>query len=190
MSTGIVAAFSLGHDRLDWSLPQANWAFSAVEPYAMDARENKMALATANSVRLIDMDTGQGEVFSGSLAQSGTHSPVFADGKRLLVGSSGFDAVIEFDTGKRRSRLAVVRVGPWYHRSKLGHYVVRSEEKERAKSDATRSDGCRGSRKVSEFGVPTRQNPAHLNSARYDSDGKILVTLFHQGAGYVSTGIR
>jgi len=36
-----------------------------------------------------------------------------------------------------------------------------------------------------EFGIPTRQKPAHLNSARYDSDGRILVTLFHQGAGYV-----
>jgi hypothetical protein len=35
------------------------------------------------------------------------------------------------------------------------------------------------------FGIPTRQKPAHLNSAGYDSDGKILITLFHQGAGYV-----
>ena len=36
-----------------------------------------------------------------------------------------------------------------------------------------------------EFGIPTRRKPAHLNSACYDSDGKILITLFHQGAGYV-----
>jgi hypothetical protein len=36
-----------------------------------------------------------------------------------------------------------------------------------------------------EFGIPTRQKPAHLNSACYDSDGRILVTLFHQGAAYV-----
>ncbi|MGB7946099.1 MAG: hypothetical protein WCH75_00310, partial [Candidatus Binatia bacterium] len=36
-----------------------------------------------------------------------------------------------------------------------------------------------------EFGIPTRHKPAHVNSAGYDSDGKILVTLFHQGAGYV-----
>ena len=36
-----------------------------------------------------------------------------------------------------------------------------------------------------QFGIPTRQKPAHLNSACYDSDGRILVTLFHQGAGYV-----
>ncbi|HEX9272670.1 MAG TPA: hypothetical protein VGA01_10715, partial [Candidatus Binatia bacterium] len=35
------------------------------------------------------------------------------------------------------------------------------------------------------FGIPTRQKPAHLNSACYDSHGRILVTLFHQGAGYV-----
>lgn len=30
------------------------------------------------------------------------------------------------------------------------------------------------------FGFPTRQKPAHLNSACYDTDGRILVTLFHQ----------
>jgi hypothetical protein len=34
-----------------------------------------------------------------------------------------------------------------------------------------------------EFGVPTRLAPAHLNSACYDGDRRILVSLFHQGAG-------
>ena len=36
-----------------------------------------------------------------------------------------------------------------------------------------------------EFGVPTRLCPARLKSARYDVDGKILVSLFHQGAGII-----
>src|SRR5918994_2298755 len=37
---GIVAAFRLAHDRLDWSLAEAKWAFSSVEPYGVDATEN------------------------------------------------------------------------------------------------------------------------------------------------------
>ena len=56
---GIVAAFSLAYDRFDWSLAESKWAFSAVEPYGVDACRNKMALATANSVQLINMDTGE-----------------------------------------------------------------------------------------------------------------------------------
>jgi hypothetical protein len=36
-----------------------------------------------------------------------------------------------------------------------------------------------------EFGVATRLIPAHLNSALYDIDGRILVSLFHQGAAIV-----
>jgi hypothetical protein len=50
----------------------------------------------------------------------------------------------------------------------MGHEVLLVEDPEKYK-----------------YGIPTRQKPAHLNSACYDSDGKILVTLFHQGAGYV-----
>ena len=36
-----------------------------------------------------------------------------------------------------------------------------------------------------EFGIPTRLAPAHINSAHYDVDSRILVSLFHQGAGIV-----
>ena len=75
---GIVAAFSLAHDRFDWSLAEAKWAFSSVEPYGVDARGNKMALATAKSVQLIDMNTGEAKIVSQSLAQSGTHCRVLA----------------------------------------------------------------------------------------------------------------
>ena len=81
---GIVAAFSLAHDRFDWSLAEAKWAFSAVEPYGVDARRNKMALATANSVQLIDMDTGEAKIVSESLAQSGTHCRVLARWKETV----------------------------------------------------------------------------------------------------------
>ena len=34
---GIVAAFSLAYDRFDWTLAEAKWSFSVVEPYGVDA---------------------------------------------------------------------------------------------------------------------------------------------------------
>jgi hypothetical protein len=182
---GIVAAFSLAHDRFDWSLVESKWAFSAVEPYGVDARGNKMALATANSVRLIDMDTGEGRFCQNPWLNQAHTVDFSADGKKLLVGSAGFDAVFEFDTA---SGEVVWEWFAWDHgfdRSKLGHYVVRSAARCRTLAATGHEVLLVDDPAKYEFGIPTRQKPAHLNSAGYDSDGRILVTLFHQGAGYV-----
>jgi hypothetical protein len=182
---GIVATFSLAHDRLDWSLAEAKWAFSAIEPYGVAASRNKMALAGANYLQLIDIDTGEvRQLHDPWMSQA--HTVEFsADGRKLLVGSAGFDAVFEFDT---TSGEIVWEWFAWDHgfdRSKLGHYVVRSAARYRAFAAMGHEVLLVDDPAKYEFGIPTRQKPAHLNSAYYDSDGRILVTLFHQGAGYV-----
>lgn len=182
---GIVAAFSLVYDRLDWSLAEAKWAFSSVEPYGVDASRNKMALATASSVQLIDMDTGEGRLCHNPWLNQGHTVEFSPDGTKLLVGSSGFDAVFEFDT---TSGAIVWEWFAWDHgfdRSKLGHYVVRSEARYKELAAMGHEVLLVDDPEKYRFGIPTRQKPAHLNSACYDSDGRILVTLFHQGAGYV-----
>jgi hypothetical protein len=182
---GFVVAFPLSHDRLNWTLAESEWAFSALEPYAVDAWGNKMALAGANYVWLIDMDTGKVRSCRDPwLSQS--HTVQFsADGKRLLVVSSGFDTVLEFDT---ESGEVVWQWFAWEHgydRSKLGHYVVRSPERSEALKAMGHEVVLVDDPRKFEFGVPTRLCPAHLNSARYDVDGRILVSLFHQGAGII-----
>jgi len=188
---GIVAAFSLAHDGFDWTLAESKWAFSAVEPYSVAAWGTKMALATANYVRLIDIDTGEGR-FCRNPWLNQAHTVEFsADGKKLLVGSAGFDAVFEFDTA---SGEVVWQWFVWDHgfdRSKLGHYVVRSATRYRTLAAMSHEVLLVDDPEKYEFGLPTRQKPVHLNSACYDSDGRILVTLFHQGAGHIvdrSTG--
>jgi len=182
---GIVAGFSLAHDRFDWTLAESKWAFSAVEPYGADAWEYKMALATASSVRLIDMHTGEARFCQNPWLNQAHTVEFSADGKRLLVGAAGFDAVFEFDTATGE---VVWQWFAWDHgfdRSKLGHYVVRSAATCRTLAAMGHEVLLVDDPAKYEFGIPTRQKPAHLNSACYDSDGKILVTLFHQGAGYV-----
>jgi hypothetical protein len=67
----------------------------------------------------------------------------------------------------------------------MGHYVVRSAARCRTLTAMGHEVLLVDDPAKYEFGLPTRQKPAHLNSACYDSDGRILVTLFHQGAGYV-----
>jgi hypothetical protein len=182
---GIVAAFPLAYDRFDWSLAEAKWAFSAVEPYGVDASRNKMALATANSVQLIDMDTGEGRLCNNPWLNQGHTVEFSPDGKKLLVGSSGFDAVFEFDTASGETVWEWFAWDHGFDRSKLGHYVVRSAARCRALAAMGHEVLLVEDPEKYKFGIPTRQKPAHLNSACYDSDGKILVTLFHQGAGYV-----
>ena len=188
---GIIAAFSLAHDRFNWSLAESKWAFSIVEPYGVDAWGNKIALATANGVRLIDMDTSE-SIFCQDPWLNQAHTVEFSpDGKKLLVGSAGFDAVFEFDTA---SGEVVWEWFAWDHgfdRSKLGHYVVRSAARSGTLAAMGHEVLLVDDPVKHEFGIPTRQKPAHLNSACYGSDGRILITLFHQGAGYVvdrSTG--
>jgi hypothetical protein len=73
----------------------------------------------------------------------------------------------------------------------MGHYVVRSPARARTLSAIGHEVLLVDDPAKYQFGIPTRQKPAHLNSACYDSARRILVTLFHQGAGYVvdrSTG--
>lgn len=182
---GFVAAFPLSYDRFNWTLAESEWAFSALEPYAIDVRGNRMALAGANYVWLINMETGETRSCQDAwLSQS--HTAQFSeDGKRLLVVSSGFDAVIEFDTENGEVVWQWFAWDHGYDRSRLGYYVVRSREK----SESLKALGNKvllvEDPSKFEFGVPTRSCPAHLNSASYDIGGKILVSLFHQGAGII-----
>jgi hypothetical protein len=182
---GIVAAFALTTDRLDWTLGESKWALSVVEPYGVDALENKMVFAGANYVQLIELDTGAVRPLHDPW-MSQAHTVEFsADGRKVLVGSAGFDAVFEFDT---TSGEVVWKWFAWDHgfdRSKLGHYVVRSAARRKTLTARGHEVLLVDDPEKYKFGIPTRQKPVHLNSARYDSDGKILVTFFHQGAGYV-----
>jgi hypothetical protein len=182
---GIVAAFSLAYNRFDWTLAEAKWAFSSVEPYGVAVSRNKMALATAKSVQLINLDTGEARFCHNSWLNQGHTVQFSPDGKKLLVGSSGFDAVFEFDTTSGEIAWDWFAWDHGFDRSKLGHYVVRSAARRQALAAMGHEVLLVDDPKKYKFGIPTRQKPAHLNSACYDSDGRILVTLFHQGAGYV-----
>ena len=182
---GFVAAFSLRHDRLSWDLQESDWSFSAVEPYSVDVWGDLMALSGGNYVWLVDLKSGEKKsCLHPWLCQA--HTAQFsADGTRLLVASAGFDAIFEFDT---RSAEVVWEWFAWengFEQSQLGHYVVRSRQR-RDKLVSLGNDVLWVDDPGKfEFGIPTRRCPAHLNSACYDQDGKILVTLFHQGAGIV-----
>lgn len=182
---GIVAAFSLNHDRFSWDLRESDWSFSAVEPYSVDVWGDLLALSGGNYVWLVNLKTGEKRsCLHPWLCQ--VHTAKFSeDGSRLLVASAGFDAIFEFDT---HSTKVVWEWFAWEHgfeQSPLGHFVVRSEERGKALAALGHKVLLVDDPGKFAYGIPTRHCPAHLNSACYDHDGNILVTLFHQGAGIV-----
>jgi hypothetical protein len=182
---GFVAAFSLSHDRLDWSLRESEWAFSALEPYAIDVYRDVMALSGGNYVWLIDINTGEIRSCRHPWLSQAHTAQFSTDGTRLLVASAGFDAIFEFDI---KSAEVVWEWFAWDHgfeRSQLGHYVVRSAERNKALKALEQEVLFVEDPRKFEFGIPTRLCPTHLNSACYDLDGNILVTLFHQGTGII-----
>ena len=182
---GFVAAFSLDHDRFHWSLAESEWAFSALEPYAVDVCGDKMALCGANYVKLISLVTGEVTPVSHPWL-SQCHTVQFStDGNRLLVASSGFDAVVEFDSNNQKVVWEWFAWDHGYDRSKLGHYVVRTAERSNALKAMGHEVLLVDDPRKYEFGIPTRISPAHLNSAYCDGDESILVTLFHQGNGII-----
>ena len=144
-----------------------------------------MALATAKSVRLIDMDTGQARSCHNPWLNQG-HTVEFSPTER----NSWLDQPVStrFLNLIRQAEMSFGSGSPWDHgfdRSNLGHYVVRSAARYRALDPIRHEVLLVDDPAKYEFGIPTRRKPAHLNSAGYDSDGKILITLFHQGGGYV-----
>lgn len=182
---GFVAGFSLSHDRLDWSLGESDWAFSALEPYAVDVWGDMMALSGGNYTWLININTGQMQSCRHPWLSQAHTAQFFTDGRRLLVASAGFDAIFEFDT---KTGKVVWEWFAWEHgfeRSQLGHHVVRSAERHEALKALGQEVLFVDDPGKFEYGIPTRLCPAHLNSACYDLDGNILVTLFHQGTGIV-----
>lgn len=182
---GLVVAIPLVQDQIEWTLRNSDWAFSALEPYCLDARGNKVVLAGASYLRLIDMNTGlETPCRHPWLCQ--VHSVQFsADGKRLLAASTGFDAVIEFDTASGEVTWEWFAWEHGFDRSMLGHYVVRLPEKRDALVALGQEAIYIDDPSNFEVGVATRLIPAHLNSARYDSDGHVLVSMFHQGTGII-----
>lgn len=182
---GFVAAFSLSHDRLDWSLGESDWAFSALEPYAVDVWGDMMALSGGNYVWLINVNTGEIQSCRHPWLSQAHTAQFSTDGKRLLVASAGFDAIFEFET---KTGGVVWEWFAWEHgfeQSQLGHYVVRSAERHEALKALGQEVLFVDDPGKFEYGIPTRLCPAHLNSACYDYDGNILATLFHQGTGIV-----
>ena len=182
---GLVVALPLSDDRIDWSLTRSAWAFSAIEPYAVDVHGDKMALSGGNYLRLIDLTTGEETPCRHPWLNQAHTLQFSADGKRLLAASTGFDAVLEFSTNSGK---VTWEWFAWEHgidRSMLGHYVVRDRERKDALAALGKKVMLVDDPAMFEFGVATRLIPAHLNSAHYDKDGRILVSMFHQGAGLI-----
>ncbi len=179
---GLVAAYSLEHDRFTWNLADAEWGFSALEPYCVDIHGNLIALCGGNYVEIVDMDSGAMRSFAHPWLRQ-AHSVQFSgDGRRLLVSSSGFDAIFEFDVSTGQTCWEWFAWDNGFDQSRLGDYYVRTRERGEALAAQGHKVVVVDDPTQYELGIPTRFCPVHINGAFYDRAENVLMTMFQQGA--------
>jgi hypothetical protein len=179
---GLVASYSLAHDRFTWDLADADWSFSSLEPYCIDHFGNLMALCGGNYVEIVDMDSGVKRSLQHPWLRQ-AHSVQFSkDGQRLLVSSSGFDAVFEFEVATGQTCWEWFAWDNGFDESRLGEYYVRTPERAEQLTAQGRKVVLVDDPSQHELGIPTRFCPVHINGAFYDREENVLVTMFQQGA--------
>lgn len=179
---GLVAAYSLAHDKFTWDLADAEWSFSSLEPYCIDIFDNLMALCGGNYVEILDMGSGMKRSFTHPWLRQ-AHSVQFSqDGRRLLVSSSGFDAIFEFDVATGKTCWEWFAWDNGLDRSRMGEHYVRTREKAEELAAQGQKVVLVDDPSQYELGIPTRFCPVHINGAFYDREENVLVTLFQQGA--------
>lgn len=148
------------------------------EPFGLDQSGLRLAVAAGDQVRIYDARTQTAHVYRNPwFAQ--LHSVYFsADGKRLLVVSTGFDTVLEFDIERETFTLVWNAWDHGYDTSPAGTRVRRGVAGRIATPGCLIVDDPAA---WNGFGLPTGLTAAHLNNARYRTDDSILVTLFHHG---------
>jgi hypothetical protein len=179
---GLVAAYSLAHDRFTWDLADAEWSFSSLEPYCIDVFDNLMALCGGNYVEVLDMGTGVKRSLTHPWLRQ-AHSVQFSrDGRRLLVSSSGFDAIFEFDVATGKTCWEWFAWDNGFAQSRLGEYYVRTRERAEQLAAMGHKVILVDDPSRHELGIPTRFCPVHINGAFYDPDENVFLTMFQQGA--------
>jgi hypothetical protein len=179
---GLVAAYSLAHDQFAWNLSDTEWNFSSLEPYCIDVFDSHMALCGGNYVEIIDMHKGVRRSFQHPWLRQ-AHSVQFSkDGRRLLVSSSGFDAIFEFDVATGKTCWEWFAWDNGFDQSRLGEYYVRTRERAEELAAQGHKVVLVDDPSQHELGIPTRFCPVHINGAYYDRDENVLVTMFQQGA--------
>ena len=149
------------------------------EPFGLDQHGPRLAVAAGNEVRIYDTDTEVNHVYRNPwFAQ--LHSVYFsADGERLLVVSTGFDTVLEFDVSRRELTFAWNAWENGFDTSPAGIRIRRGSAS--ISSKRPRTICVNDPLAWNGFGLPTGLTATHLNNARYSGPDSILTTLFHQG---------
>ncbi|WP_313918268.1 hypothetical protein [Tahibacter sp.] len=149
------------------------------EPFGLDQSGMRLAVAAGDEVRVYDVQAEVIHVYRNPwFAQ--LHSVYFsADHSRLLVVSTGFDTVIEFDLASENLTWTWNAWDHGYDVSPAGMRVRRG----------TPDGGPRSPNLIvvddprdwNGFGLPTSLTAVHLNNACYQHHDSIFVTLFHHG---------
>lgn len=149
------------------------------EPFGLDQSGMRLAVAAGDEVRIYDVNQQVIHVYRNPwFAQ--LHSVYFSgDHARLLVVSTGFDTVLEFDLARKNLTWAWNAWDHGYDVSPAGMRVRRGSVD--GDADTPNLIVVDDPRDWNGFGLPTSLTAVHLNNACYQHNDSIFVTLFHHG---------
>ena len=177
--TGMLIAIDLKEDEI--SEKRAIWYRYFVEPYDLVLFPEFLAVTVGNGVLFTDKNGGdEKQIKSPWFAQ--IHSlDASPDGRRLLVTSSGFDALIEFAIDDGALQWTWFAFEHEFGASSSPWRVSRSQtDVEDLRRHGLRALLVEDPHKHAGFGLPT-QYRSHLNDARYIDQRRIAATLAQLG---------
>lgn len=153
------------------------------EPRGLSAVGDRLAFSLENTVIVID-SAGMHHFSDPWFSYIHTVSFHPQDHRKVLVSSSGFDALFEYDyaTGEKTWEWFAWENGLFEGHSKTGESILLTRQIEQ--HQIWEKEG-RAHLYISDpltEHLPTAQRAAFINTASYDAQARIMATLFHEGS--------
>jgi hypothetical protein len=152
------------------------------EPYDVAFSRSSIFVTTGNGVSELDFALKERRTWSCDWFAQIHAIDISSDERRLLVTSSGFDGLLEFDVESQQRRWEWFAFDHMNYESTTSYCVTGSEaDAIRRKRSGHSAVVVDEPRKWGGYGLPTRYR-LHLNDARYSDPDRILITMAHLGA--------
>lgn len=154
-----------------------------MEPRGIDYKNGKLALSSEDKIYIFQNDIEPQIITYKWLSY--IHTVKFNENSnKLLVASSGVDTVMEFNLHANKK---IWEWNAWENginrgvNPQTGETHCLTRDKEKAKRLKNQGKQVIHIENPTEQKLPTALRAAFINSAEYDSDGDILITMFHEG---------
>lgn len=183
-SNGKILVTDLARSKLDEAmLFESNTVIDCIEPYHVAINEASLAYTDGYRFQKIDLQSGNTQAFTNEW-MAYLHTVDFsADGRRMLLVSTGFDTIqeVELDSGELCWEWNGWDHGFTYSSQTETHFVRTVEHAAQIKRTEPTANVIIVDEPTNfpKEGLPTQATPLNLNGVFYGHDGQIIATAYH-----------